>query len=348
MKNLVIIGNGFDIAHCLKTSYSNFIKFLINNKFKDQSLYSDLFEFSPTISVRLESYDDIIKNKYGYTRTDIFKTKNLFFNRITNKLLNLNWCDIERDYFIELSNIGKDARYKTAGELNSDFEIVKKYLSEYLKFELTNFERIRAFEQFFDKMSFDKTMVLNFNYTDTVSKYLRNNNNSELVQIHGILENEDNPIIFGFAADDKESRNLLQFEDKEFMRNIKKHNYKRTKEEDRLINFLDTHQHIEVSILGHSCGLSDKLILNQIFNNKNVSEIRMYYHKDYEHYFETIVNIDRIMDNDINFRKLINFQNSLLIPQKDDLNSQQVFIENLDLLIKLNQEKDKKRGPQIL
>jgi hypothetical protein len=332
MTNLIIIGNGFDMAHGLKTSYSRFIEFLINNKFKDQNLYSDLFEFDSLTKARYKNYEDIVNNKNYSIRHNLFKSENLFFKRLTNKLFNFNWCDIEREYFTELSNIGKDARYKSARELNSDFDIIKKYLSEYLKIAQSRFEKILVYEQYFAKMSYENTMILNFNYTNTVINYVKNINNSELVQIHGLLESEENPIIFGYAADDNQSRKLLQFDDKEFMRNIKKHNYKRTKEENRLIQFLDKNRDIEVSIIGHSCGLSDKLILNQIFNNKNVSDIRIYYHKNYEHYFETQVNIDRIMNNDFNFRKLINFQDSIFIPQKNQELELESFIKKFTIV----------------
>jgi hypothetical protein len=341
MTNLIIIGNGFDMAHGLKTSYSSFIAYLINNKFKDKNLYSDLFEFDVMASFNMNSFDDIIKNENTYTREKLFKTDNLFFKRLAYKMLNINWCDIERQYFTELSNIGKDGRYKTAKELNSDFEVVKKYLSEYLKLEQKSFEKIWAYEQYFEKMSYENTMILNFNYTDTIIGYNRSYN-TELVQIHGILDDIMNPIIFGFAADDDESRDLLQFEDKEFMRNIKKHNYKRTKEENRLIQFLENNNQIEVSIIGHSCGLSDKLILNQIFNHDSVSGIRLYYHLNYEHYFETQVNIDRIMNNDYNFRKLLNYQESLFIPQKNRETELEEFNEGF---LKIYEKRKKDSNP---
>ncbi len=332
MTNLIIIGNGFDMAHELKTSYTDFIKHLINNKFNDNSLYSDLFEFDSSTKIYCSTYDDIIKKKDSQLQfRNIFETENLFFNRIASKFLNLNWCDIERDYFAELSNIGKDARYKTAEKLNLDFEIVKKYLSEYLTIEQSNFEQVWAYEQYLEKMSFENSMILNFNYTNTIINYAQGYN-TEIVHIHGMLNHKINPIVFGYAADDDESRKLLSFDDKEFMRNIKKHNYKRTKEEDRLIEFLENNDDIEVSIIGHSCGLSDKLILNQIFNNNNVSEIRIYYYKDYEHYFETQVNIDRIMNNDSNFRKLVNFQDSLFIPQKNQETELELFSEKFNVV----------------
>lgn len=338
MTNLIIIGNGFDMAHSLNTSYTSFIKHLVDGKFKNRKLYTDLFDFHPTISNQIKSFDDIVRNSNSNVTRNLFETKNIFFKRLTYKFFNLNWCDIEREYFTELSSIGKNGRYKTAGELNSDFEIVKKYLSDYLKVEQNNFKEIWVYEQYFEKLSLEEnTMILNFNYTDTVSQYVRGYN-SELVQIHGSLDNKENPIIFGYAADDDESRKLLQFDDKEFMRNIKKHNYKRTKEENRLIQFLDNNSDIEVSIIGHSCGISDKLILNQIFNHNNVSEIRLYYYKTHEHYFETQVNIDRIMDNDSNFRKLMNFQDSLFIPQKEHGSELELFSNSFSDIFKKRKE----------
>lgn len=340
--NLVIVGNGFDMAHGLKTSYSNFIEYLVDNKFKNREKYSDLFEFDGSLSPSLKNYQEIINASIGNPYFRVFKTENLFFTRITKKLFELNWCDIEREYFNELSRIGKDKGYESARDLNFDFEIVKNYLSEYLKNEQSKFEKIEVYEKYFSNLSSEESLILNFNYTNTVSNYIQSNN-LDLIQIHGELERDDNPIIFGFAANNKECREFLQFEDKEFMRNIKKHNYKRTKEEDRLIEFLEKNERIEVSIIGHSCGLSDKLILNQIFNNSNVIEIRIYYYKNYEHYFETQVNIDRIMDNDLNFSKLINYADSLFIPQKKELEEHKEFAERFTVISETRKERDKSK-----
>ena len=156
MTNLIIIGNGFDMAHNLETSYSKFIEFLVNSKFKNQTLYSDLFELDEITKIKYENYAEFKDNQNSYLRESLFITDNLFFKKITTKLFESNWCDIEREYFIELSNIGKDASYETAKELNIDFEIVKKHLSDYLKNEQSNFEQVWAYEQYFEKMSLKK------------------------------------------------------------------------------------------------------------------------------------------------------------------------------------------------
>lgn len=315
MNNLLIIGNGFDLAHGLKSSYSSFIEYLINSKLKDNNLFSDLFEFNMSFIYGIKTYKDIKRNVQS--RDNFLKTKNRLFKILIKKTTLLNWCDIEKEYFLALSKIGKEV-YRSAKELNLDFEVIKKYLSEYLKLEEARCNQLNPYSNLFRKVKYERTLILNFNYTNTVKSYLQNDAKSQLVQIYGEIDSIVNPIIFGYAADNSEARKLLHFEDKEFMRNIKKHNYKRTQEESRLRNYLQENNEIVVSVLGHSCGISDKLILNQIFNHENIAEIRVFYYKEHEHYFETQVNIDRIMNNDTNFQKLINFQDSLSMPQYDD------------------------------
>lgn len=132
------------------------------------------------------------------------------------------------------------------------------------------------------------------------------------------------------------------------MRNIKKHCYKRTKNQNKLISYLDTTKKIDVLILGHSCGISDKLILNQILNHENITSIRLFYHENHETYFETQVNIDRIMNNDRHFDKLHNFEESYKMPQFNDeiptLSGFETYIVTL-----LNEQKRKKQsGPMII
>lgn len=313
MSNLLIIGNGFDLAHGLKTSYSNFMEYLIDSKIADNNLFRDLFEFEVDFRVRYSSYNEIIEQRND--RYEIFQTKNIFFSRLAKQFIQWNWCDIEKQYFNELSTISKQSRYKNAKTLNQDFEILKNHLAAYLKLEQEKFKKLNAYRELFRLTDSESTLILNFNYTNTIQKYLEDNKASKLVQIHGMLEKDSNPIIFGYAADNNEARQLVNLDDKEYMRNIKKHNYKRTNEEDRLLDYLSDNEEIEVAILGHSCGISDKLILNQIVNSRNVIKIRLFYHLNYEHYFETQVNLDRIMNNDQNFEKLVNFQRSLPMPQ---------------------------------
>ncbi|PID95444.1 MAG: hypothetical protein CSA94_01585 [Bacteroidetes bacterium] len=85
-------------------------------------------------------------------------------------------------------------------------------------------------------------------------------------------------------------------------------------------------------ILGHSCGISDKLILHQIFNSKQLNKIIPFYYKDRQGYFDIMVNIDRIIDDYSKikpergaFSKLLTFPNSYKIPQKDEVIDGKLF-----------------------
>ena len=352
MNNLIIIGNGFDLAHGLKTRYNHFIEHLVNSHCKDKECYKDLFKLPNYISdyshlkneilsyTHRHPYTNFSGKSYNWLDTDVesavrnkelekcpFKSI-LISSLIWHSSLN-NWCDIEEHYFQLLNTQEKHKVYfQNPKLLNDDFEILKKYLEEYLIEQEKEAKPIKNYSEFFSNIDSSSTLILNFNYTHTIENlYQRETSNSKIIHIHGELENENNPIIFGYAASHEEARDLLGKNDKEYLRNIKKQLYKRTDNEHQLSKYLNIHENIYLSILGHSCGFSDKLILKQILNHKNINKdmnqgdrsIRIFYYKEYESYFETQVNIDRIMNDDERFRTLlVDFTNSDSTPQFDD------------------------------
>jgi len=316
IRNLLIIGNGFDLAHGLKTSYHDFIRHSIEEKQNNVSYCNKLFP-----KKRYQDYDSFMTNiKVNSAFTGI---KNHLLLEILRKEAIENWCDIEGVYFQILNETkNRKGNYSNIKKLNDDFQDIKDCLGKYLLEEQKKFKSIETYHTFLNKFLTKNTLIVNFNYTDILNQYF-SDYEGQMIHIHGELQNESNPIIFGFAANNEESRELINIGDREYIRNIKKHNYKRTNNRNILKNFLNNKYKIEVSILGHSCGISDKLILHDIFNHDNISKIRIFYHKDYEHFFNTQHSIDRIMNNDINFEKLVNFQESIVMPQHDDEHSQQ-------------------------
>lgn len=337
MNNLVIVGNGFDLAHGLKTSYIDFMKYIIDSKYNDKNLYNDLLEYGNE-NFNYEQLLNKIKSNTGLSIG--FKWSNRFFYLMLTNVAHQNWCDVEKLYYQNLIS-------PNAGDpkvLNREFDMVKKYLEDYLILEKNNFEQIPCYNSLFSSLkNAENTLILNFNYTDTVLKYDSVNSGLKIVNIHGELNSEKNPIIFGFAADDTQSRILIDKDNKEYMRNIKKHCYKRTSNQNKLIDYLEKIDKIDVLILGHSCGISDKLILNQIFNHKNINSIRVFFHQTHEAYFETQVNIDRIMNDVDNFSKLVNFEESFKMPQKlDDGKNITDFVSYINGL--LSKQKSKRTG----
>lgn len=345
MTNLIIIGNGFDLAHGLETSYEDFVRYLINNNCKEIK-HSKLFQ--NVISV---SDYDWLKLRTPSNRGSIIEgsnIKNLFLKSLLKDFVLQNWCDIEEKYFDLLIKIkGTGAVYTDPFTLNGEFEILKSHLSDYLKEQEDRASAIESYSIMFQKLDLRDTLILNFNYTNTLQRfYSKSMKYSRIIHIHGETKDTVNPMVFGYAATNEDARKLIGKKENEYLRFIKKHLYKQSDNESLLLDYLKVTKQIDVSILGHSCGLSDNLILEQILNNENINSIRTFYYENYERYFQNQVNIDRIMNNDDRFTKLIvDFKSSHRMPQHNDSKSQSDdfidYIENLRL--KQDKERPKRK-----
>ncbi len=190
MNKLVIIGNGFDLAHGLKTSYKDFVLWYLNEKFKNKSNHKE----DDLISISTEYVFDEFKslkdffNKIGHHFRIDYKDE--FFSKILNllKRTDFNWVDIEKEYFEQVLNmINPFLKSETEREinslnisnlikLNSSLDIIKKELATYLETIYSNV--INSSIQITLKKIIDKDntpnqeiMYLNFNYTSTIELY---------------------------------------------------------------------------------------------------------------------------------------------------------------------------------
>ncbi len=90
---------------------------------------------------------------------------------------------------------------------------------------------------------------------------------------------EINPIIFGYG--DESDPQYQQIEDSGenvFLEHIKSFSYFKTDNYNRLISFIDS-DIFDTCIVGHSCGLSDRILLNTIFEHQNCRKVEIFYHK---------------------------------------------------------------------
>ncbi|MBF4470790.1 AbiH family protein [Flavobacterium sp. HJJ] len=365
MNRLVIIGNGFDLAHGLPTSYKNFIddywkKACNTNGGKKIEHIDDFVKINCELRGRynltidnINSYKEL-KQFRERNREDISGNfeigfKNSFFKKICENSIE-NWVDIENEYYRDLKRIVKLAssskeKKKQTIILNQEFDQVKALLEKYLKdnvlnsFQLGNFKdpkgeifkfsnvikpisifsnEDKILEEFSKEdhaeitsqlnkeklgMTETKLFFLNFNYTPTLYRYLHNGKYNEKVEtsinfIHGEIGNIiENKINFGFGDEmDDDYKTIENLDDNEYLKNFKSFQYLQNSNYKQLLDFVESDQKFQVYIMGHSCGLSDRTMLNTIFEHPNCRSIKVFYHQredGTDNYTEIIQNISR-------------------------------------------------------
>lgn len=362
MNRLVIIGNGFDMAHGLKTSYMNFINWYWDKRIdafagnttkvsedclckltiKDGTYVNcwNVFTFEQSY------FRDILGNRIcsGYEVIKELKKHpeafsidySPFFDMIMNSFETKRWVDIENDYYYMLKKgIGEIPPIDyTIEELNEQLGFLQEKLVEYLHtMEKDRFkeEIERAIIDFFDPADFstegrkmasenlgldiksfadvrndyeaqnklipERIMLLSFNYTSTAKMY--DNFNIVHNYIHGDLEHPEN-IIFGYGDElDKDYQDILDRNDNELLKNVKSVKYLETRHYHDMLDFLMTAP-FQVLIMGHSCGNSDRTLLNTVFEHENCVSIKPFYHKwkdGSDNYLELVQNISRNFTN---------------------------------------------------
>jgi hypothetical protein len=313
MNKLIIIGNGFDLAHGLKTRYSDFLVWYLNqlfkkhyeagniNKYEDElAIIKGVFKFTGTIK-SIEDFKTLKGDKLGPS----VEYKDDFLEKLIDICEHSQWVDIEREYFNQLKTIyqycekndGANISYgiHLAKILHKQFEFLKQKLVEYLKtIEINkqycnpsivaNLETIINDPDIDDEKGHQEYRVsfLNFNYTNTLRIYNKEHSSIfplPVTHIHGNLNTLIENIIFGSGDEmDPVYQRIENLNSNELLRNIKSFGYLKNGDYQKFRLFTDSDK-FNVYILGHSCGLSDRILLNSIFEHKNCESIKIYYHK---------------------------------------------------------------------
>ncbi len=188
MNRLIIIGNGFDLAHGLKTSYEDFLIDYFKKVAINSLYYSDLYEDDEfidgyssenydnrnieTIFSKIKTIEELLNNNFIFIsfsndnwRRKIFENrkpiyfcvKNLFFKSL---LQSNNWTDIESFYFqkltIEFNKSKRVNQYARPNpkELNQEFSILKNKIYSYLEEQNAKSEQLinSKYQEFIDSM----------------------------------------------------------------------------------------------------------------------------------------------------------------------------------------------------
>lgn len=143
----------------------------------------------------------------------------------------------------------------------------------------------------------DDILLLNFNYTTTADLYAKPN--FVINHIHGTLADADS-VIFGYGDElDSGYENLKKLNDNDFLQNMKSIKYLEKDNYRRLLLFADSAPY-QIYIMGHSCGISDRTLLNTLFEHKNCISIKPFYYKisdTEDNYLEIVQNISRNFNN---------------------------------------------------
>ena len=243
--------------------------------------------------------------------------KSHFFEELFSKIQMNTWVDIENTYYswilriykAQISNNNSELRIKLE-TLNRSFKELQNLLEKYLisisgNRKLDPISDIKKhFEKIIQSLSKsgpDKICAINFNYTDTLNVYLNNYNNIQKIQIHGKLNEPLNPIIFGYGDEtDEEYKEIENMNDNEYLKFMKSFGYFKTNLYQNLIEFISDDFYC-VHIMGHSCGLSDRVLLKRIFENVNCKKINIYYHAESDNkndYINKCMNISRHFSSD--------------------------------------------------
>ena len=138
-------------------------------------------------------------------------------------------------------------------------------------------------------------MLLNFNYTNTLEQYITNRDNVSINYIHGTLDKPES-VIFGYGDEmDSGFKKLQNMDNNECLRHMKSIHYMESDNYRKMLEFIESGP-FQICIMGHSCGNSDRTLLNTLFEHKNCVSIKPYYHqidKDHDNYIELIQNISR-------------------------------------------------------
>lgn len=307
MKNLYIIGNGFDIYHGLDTKYQSFAKYLADIDNEIYKLFLTYYEL-PDISE-----DPVTDEEYAAWAT------------FELALADLDYVQVLEDHSDSIANPGaedfKDGDWHT-------YEIEMKMIIEKLTGQLiNNFNSFILNVNYPDNIEDKKinilpqSLFLNFNYTETIEKYYDVSTN-DICYIHHKANIADSNIILGHGTDpanfiekDPEPPKNLSEEELEQWRNNMSEQYdysyesaktkilsyytKAFKNTENIIkqnfDFFKNLSNVEnIYVLGHSISEVDIKYFETVVNtaNKDANWFVTYYSdREKQNHFETLTNL---------------------------------------------------------
>lgn len=334
MVNILLVGNGFDRAHNLPTSYKQFLDYLIKKELSIQNGVVKSFRDDPNIITGYYGH----KYTFDNGRQVHIMTENRFLRNVLSEVEEYLWSDLEVTYFKQLNESGD---YNSIVRTQEEFEYVKSELIKYIKSIEQPAVSIHSLEYFFKSSLFHvnnvENLIVDFNYTPTLisiyDKYLRK---FKILDIHNKIEDENSTIIFGHDISEKEKKSLLNDKPEKYFDNIKIFEYSASNKFAVFKEFINTanqnNERLNVFVLGHSCSVSDVQIFQELFKYERELKFYLFYFNQKGHR-KMIYNLEKTAsDFDIVIPDIAtSFDLSFAHPQWDDVeNTAESFRDNLD------------------
>ena len=303
MNNLYIIGNGFDLAHKLPTSYKDFAyfiykeyiadtqpgyKFLEREEFLKESknilrlLRDDIWDFPPSEveGVQPRSYEEGLILGFlgilGYARTaDLWSELESALGNIDYKSIRHAIDDVvDSDGDFDMGKTGfvlEDGSQEWPSAAYKFNSIFRNWINT------VEIEKSKRKESFYNYLKEHRGYFLNFNYTETLQK-LYCIQDRDVLHIHGFRGDGENSIIVGHNSGEiKYESSMLGYDD-----NIRSLHatLKKNLQLDSLKKFLNTCEDItNIICIGFSFGDSDDEYIRALINHPKTSRAAWLLHE---------------------------------------------------------------------
>ncbi|MGH2665902.1 AbiH family protein [Flavobacterium sp.] len=305
LKNWVDIENEY--YQLLKETFK-----IVKSKFSIEDLNRQ-FEF---IKTELNEYLLNVENEY---------LEKLILTGVTNDIGPKIYCPFKlRDFTENSINEKANVEYDKIKPIIDDLEngnitfeeiapdkqrLISRISTKRTKQELRKLLLSDTAVDYFDLLP-ESILFLNFNYTSSERLYLNKNDydhfgnytdkNVEVIHIHGSVDtSHSNPIIFGFGDElDDDYKEIEKLENNVYLDNIKSIKYLETENYKNLLQFINSGKY-QILLFGHSCGTSDRTLLNTLFENNNCVSIKPFFYEwtNGNNYSDIIRNISRSFNN---------------------------------------------------
>lgn len=347
-----VIGNGFDMAHELNTDYWSFANWLYTDVIlkeleechdhgKAGDLLQSIYEGNQKLSFFYKADGKALSLKKVIDSNHLIILLNYNQLGFLSTLYEggaADWNQVESIYFREICYLIEKANSQEGDSqeilcrliegLDRQFDIIKRYLQRYLKTkQIPARETISNFTSILNNLTkeYETLTVVNFNYTDSFSRYKPNilhitSENIRQINVHGVLNEENDApsnIVFGFGnEDDPEYKKIKGRDLRKVYTNFKTFEYvKRAQYSQVLGAMAGRDESIDIHVFGHSLSMCDKTLLKTMFTSPSCHKIQLYKRTDLdeesqiEDFMEKVFNIDMIVESESTVRsKVVNLE----------------------------------------